>query len=115
MTRFSIPRSIVWAVSLSFGFGLVPLIDCSAFADDLTDRAAKVTIENSEHYDSVSLFMAAGKAFKEGRIEDAGFLFYAGQFRAAVDMEVFDPVGVGGNSPAALLGSLTATLGLTRL
>ncbi len=111
MNRASVHQTIVPVFSLLVGFGLTLLADCGAFADDLTDRAAQVTIENSGHFDSLSLFMAAGKAFKEGRTEDAGFLFYAGQFRAGVDLEVFDPVGVGGDSPAVLLGALKATLG----
>ncbi len=52
--------------------------------------------------------MAAGKAI---RTKDVAFLYYAGQIRAAVDMQVYEPIGTGGNSPATLLGATKATIG----
>ena len=110
MRRFFTSR-----IRLSAGIAAVSIcfVGClaNAQADEVTEVASKVTAENADRCDSLSLMMAAGKALKEGRTEDAGFYLYAGQLRAAVDMQVFEPKGTGGNSPAVALGAIQETLG----
>jgi hypothetical protein len=60
---------------------------------------------------SVDLFQAAAAAHQLGRIEDAGFLLYAAQLRARVDLERFPPKEAGGDGPEALIGSLSMPIG----
>lgn len=60
---------------------------------------------------SLDLFQAAAVAYQLGRIEDAGFLLYAAQLRARVDVERFPPKGQGGDGPEALIASLSMPIG----
>jgi hypothetical protein len=108
VNRYRLCGTVIWIGLMAGALELTSFITGRLYADPLADRVAQITIENSEHYDSVSLLMAAGKA---SRLEDAAFLYYAGLIRAGVDMQVYEPVGTGGNSPATLLGAMKATLG----
>ncbi len=60
---------------------------------------------------SVHLFMAAEISLKLGRLEDAGFLFYAAQLRSLFDQQRFPAVGQGSESPWVLLGALSQQVG----
>jgi DKNYY family len=81
-------------------------------ADEYDERAKKVTVANSDQQDSLTLFFAARNALRESRIEDAGFYFYAAEIRASADLRVYEPVGVGGNSPGVCLAAIRETLGV---
>jgi hypothetical protein len=57
------------------------------------------------------LLTASLAALQLNRVEDAGFLFYAGQLRSRIDQQRFPPEGEGGSSPAVAIGALQAMLG----
>jgi hypothetical protein len=58
------------------------------------------------------LFFAANTAARLARVEDAGFLFYAAQMRAAFDFKRYDVEGKGdGENAAIYLGFLNQTTG----
>jgi hypothetical protein len=57
------------------------------------------------------LLTASLAALQLKRVEDAGFLFYAGQLRSRMDQQRFPPKGEGGSSPAVAIGALQAVLG----
>ena len=60
---------------------------------------------------SVDMFLASAVALQLGRVEDAGFLLYAAQVRARVDLDRFPPKGQGGDSPGVLIGALSMQVG----
>jgi hypothetical protein len=60
---------------------------------------------------SVHLLEASLAAFRLGRLEDAGFLFFAGKLRAHIDQECFPPVGQGGDSPGVALTAVSYQIG----
>jgi TonB family protein len=60
---------------------------------------------------SVDLFQASVAAFQQKRIEDAGFLLYAAQLRARVDLDRFPPTEKGGDGPEVLIGTLSMQIG----
>ncbi len=68
-------------------------------------------VTHADETSSVFMFLAAGRAFKLQYIEDAGFLFYAGQMRSNIDLQRFPPTGKGGNSPNVALDAIKQTLG----
>lgn len=57
------------------------------------------------------LLTASLAALQLKRVEDAGFLFYAGQLRSRMDQQRFPPEGKGGSSPAVAIGALQAVIG----
>ena len=58
------------------------------------------------------LFLASKTAFNLGRLEDAAFLFYGAQLRAAFDFERYDVARqADGNNAATYLGFLRQTIG----
>jgi hypothetical protein len=59
------------------------------------------------------LYAGAGVAFREKRLEDSAFLFYAGQLRARFDQKCFPAKGTGGDSPFLAYAALSQTLGST--
>src|SRR5262245_29017385 len=81
-----------WPVGCSDGQGVASLID-------------------AERRNSFELFTAASAALAAGRIEDAGFLFFAAQARFEIDMQVFPPTQSGADSPKVLKSALSATIG----
>jgi TonB family protein len=60
---------------------------------------------------SIDLFLASAVALQQGRVEDAGFLLYAAQLRARVDLDRFPPKGKGGDSPETLIAALSMQVG----
>jgi hypothetical protein len=60
---------------------------------------------------AVLLYTAAGVAWREKRLEDAGYLFYVARFRVQFDKEMFPPTGTGGDSPLVAFGALQQQLG----
>src|SRR5262245_44249996 len=45
------------------------------------------------------MYVASARGLELGRLEDAGFLYYAAQLRARFDLKRFPPVDKGGDSP----------------
>jgi hypothetical protein len=74
-------------------------------------KALEVVLEKPDERSAFVLFLGAGAAFKEKRLEDSAFLFYAGQLRARFDKECFPPVGQGGDSPFTAISALSYELG----
>jgi hypothetical protein len=65
----------------------------------------------TDRMNTFELMSAAVAAHAAGRTEDAGFLFLAGQARFQIDVQLFPPIGQGGNSPGTLKAALSATIG----
>jgi TonB-like protein len=89
---------------------------------DVTDKLASGTpgeqrqaldalLAKPEGAASVDLFQAAAVAYQLGRIEDAGFLLYAAQLRARVDLERFPTKDQGASGAEALIASLSMSIG----
>jgi hypothetical protein len=57
------------------------------------------------------LYVAAVRSVELGRLEDAGFLYYAGQLRTRLDLKRFPPVHEGGDSPGVALAALSQQVG----
>lgn len=74
-------------------------------------EALETVLKAPEEYSALILYIAASEAFKKERLEDTGFLFYAGRLRARFDKECFPPKGTGGDSPFVLLSALSQQLG----
>jgi hypothetical protein len=68
-------------------------------------------IDQPDVYSATILFVGAKVAFQENRLEDSGFLYYAGQLRARFDRECFPPKGTGGNDPNQFYGVLSHNCG----
>jgi hypothetical protein len=69
------------------------------------------TVENAEFSNTFELMTAAARAHAAGQIEDAGFLFIAGQMRFQIDRQVYPPAKTGGDSPGVLTAALSASVG----
>ncbi|HET9314446.1 MAG TPA: energy transducer TonB [Vicinamibacteria bacterium] len=104
------------------GLLLAPLAAAAQPPGDVTDTLASGTpAEQRQALDavlaapdaigSVDLLQAAAVAHLLGRIEDAGFLLYAGQLRARVDLDRFPPRDRGAEGPEALIASLGGPIG----
>ena len=74
-------------------------------------KAIEFILTNSQRAPALALFMAAAGAQGSQRVEDAAFLFYAGQLRARLDLARFPPKGAGGDSPAVAIGALSSQIG----
>lgn len=68
-------------------------------------------LSESERCSAVALFMASGVAFREKRIEDAGYLFYVAKLRANFDLTVFPPTATNAASPVVAFNALNEQLG----
>ena len=77
----------------------------------LAASAMDGVLKNAPEYSGAALFIASGVAFREHRIEDAGFLFYVAKFRAEFDIALFPPTGTGSNNPMVAFGALNQELG----
>ena len=80
------------------------------------NRSASVSalervLKTPENFSAGILYFAAGVAFREKRLEDAGFLFYAAQLRRRFDNALFPPVGTGGDDPMVALAALQQKIG----
>lgn len=72
---------------------------------------AKYILSHATEAPSMHLFIASMAALANDRLEDAAFLFYAGQLRARFDMARYPPKQSGSESPAVLLGALNQQIG----
>ena len=77
------------------------------------ERAAAVEtiLKESDHHSALLLYVSAGAALREKRLEDSAFLFYAARLRSQFDRECFTAVGEGGDSPFVLYGALAQEIG----
>ena len=79
--------------------------------DQLT-RTVDAIVNDSSLLSPMYLFMASKTAFTLNRVEDAAFLFYAAQLRAAFDFDRYDVAKQpDGNNAATYLGFLRQTIG----
>jgi hypothetical protein len=109
MRRTSIIRftfAVFWIASFS----------CACFAQTLTPanlggNNADGKALDDERSDSLIMFRAAAESLSKGDLERGGYLFYAAQIRAAIDLEAYKPIGTGGSSPEVLIGALRFQLG----
>jgi hypothetical protein len=74
-------------------------------------KALEIVLKTPDEHSTLILYTGAGVAFKEKRLEDSAFLFYAAQLRARFDKECFPPKGKGGDSPFVLYSALSQQLG----
>src|SRR5437868_4715222 len=74
-------------------------------------KALEAVLKKPDEYSSIVLYFGANVAFKEKRLEDSAFLFYAGQLRVRFDAECFPPKGKGGDSPLVAFGAVSQQLG----
>ena len=74
-------------------------------------KALEAVLKRPDEYSAVILYVGAGVAFKEKRLEDSAFLFYAGQLRARFDQKCFPANGTGGDSPFLVYAALSQSLG----
>lgn len=74
-------------------------------------KAVESVLKKSDEHTAVILFVSAQAAFKEKRLEDSGFLFYAAQLRVRFDDACFPPQGKGSESPLVLHGALAEQIG----
>jgi hypothetical protein len=77
----------------------------------VSTSALNRVLKTPENFTAVILYAAGGLAFREKRLEDAGFLFYVAQLRRRYDNALFPPRGTGGNSPMLALGAMNQELG----
>ena len=70
-------------------------------------------LKTPDEYSAMILYAAAGAAFADQRLEDSGFLFYAGQLRARFDQKCFPPTETGGDNPFVLYSAFSQGLGST--
>jgi hypothetical protein len=68
-------------------------------------------LKTPEEFSAGVLYAASGVAFREKRLEDAGFLLYVAQLRTRFDNALFPPTGTGGNSPMLALTAYHQELG----
>lgn len=76
-------------------------------------KALATVLKTPDQYSALVLYVSAGIAFKENKLEDSAFLFYAGQLRARYDQKCFPPKGTGGNNPFLAYAALSQDLGST--
>jgi hypothetical protein len=74
-------------------------------------KALETVLKAPDQFSALILYLGADVAFKEKRLEDSAFLFYAGQLRARFDKECFPPKGTGGDSPFLALAALSQQFG----
>lgn len=102
------------------GSGTNPLWPEQALYHQLTSeatcvRALNKVLKTPDEFSAGLLFVSCSVALRLHRLEDAGFLFYAGNIRTEFDKALFPPVvGSGGASPLVVLGMLQVEQG-TRL
>jgi hypothetical protein len=68
-------------------------------------------LKRPEELSAGILYGACGVAFREKRLEDAGFLLYVARLRSRFDKELFPPTGTGGNDPMLALAAAQQELG----
>lgn len=90
-----------------------PSSSADATGQDLTPTSTPnaADLAAAESADSEALFMAAAKLARQKRLEDAAYMFYIAQIRAGTDLESYEPVGTGGNSPGVAIAAIQFELG----
>lgn len=68
-------------------------------------------LRNARTTPTADLFVAAGQAYRAGKLEDAAFLYHAAQLRLAHDRIMFPAKESGGDSPFLAFGAIAAMLG----
>jgi len=76
-------------------------------------KALETVLKTPDQYSALVLYVGAGVAMKEKKLEDGAFLFYAGQLRARFDQKCFPAKGTGGDSPFLVYAALSQGLGST--
>jgi uncharacterized protein len=71
-------------------------------------EALDYVLAHAETMPAIDLLVGASTAYRLDRLQDAGFLFYAGETRARYELKKYKPVESGGNSPAVFLVFLLA-------
>src|SRR5258705_3318796 len=74
-------------------------------------KALETVLKTPDQCSADVLYVGAAVAFKQKRLEDSAFLFYAGQLRARFDQKCFPPKGTGGDSPFLAYAALSQELG----
>src|SRR5262245_41103018 len=74
-------------------------------------KALEAVLKAPDQIPAHILFIGAGVALKEKRLEDSAFLLYAARLRARFDGECFPPKETGGNSPFVAYAALSQQLG----
>jgi len=85
-----------------------------AFVDrpEALDALLDALAADTSRMGPMQLFLASNTALRRGRVEDAGFFFYAAQIRVAFDFERFDvSPRPDGDNAATYLGFLRQTIG----
>ena len=75
--------------------------------------AVDKVLANTNRSDALTMLVAAGTAYKLHRLEDAGFLYYAGNIRGKYDLKRFPPIGKNSDGPSAALGASAYVVGET--
>jgi len=117
----------VWGLALAAGllWGAAPAADAQPKKPDFDRTAAALqqpeakrraeavddALARANAAPALVLLMASVAAVSAGRVEEAGFLFYAGQLRMRVDLKRFEPAGQGSEHPSVLLGAMMQTAG----
>lgn len=78
---------------------------------ELIKTSLTYILRNQEDIPSTYLLFASAQSLQLDRLEDAGYLYYAGQLRAKFDLRRFPPKQLGGNSPSITLISLMRQVG----
>lgn len=74
-------------------------------------KALETVLKAPDQFSALILYLGADAAFKEKRLEDSAFLFYAGRLRTQFDKECFPPKGTGGDSPFVVYAALSQQFG----
>jgi hypothetical protein len=74
-------------------------------------KALDSVLAHASTTSAIHMLEASLAALRLGRLEDAGFLFFAGKLRGRIDMECFPPIGQGGDSPGVALSALGFQIG----
>jgi len=74
-------------------------------------KALDSVLAHASTTSAIHMLEASLTALRLGRLEDAGFLFFAGKLRGRVDMECFPPIGQGGDSPGVALTAVGFQIG----
>jgi hypothetical protein len=74
-------------------------------------KAIDYTVAHVAAAPSALMFIAAARSLDLGRLQDAGFLFYAAELRSHSDLQRFPPVGKGGEGPGVAIAAAHQAVG----
>jgi hypothetical protein len=75
-------------------------------------KSLETVLKTPEEYSALVLYVGAGVALKEKKLEDSAFFFYTGQLRARFDQKCFPSKESGGDSPFLFYAALSQGLGI---